>query len=395
MLWLSLLFLPLLAVCIDAAAGRARRYQPPQLFHETSDFRILVPIYGQVKYLLNVPYLSQYGSKVTLCTTDDETDEFYAQLTDIACAHGFQIYRDAGTRQKRTVGKPGRGGSRRATSGTIRDGLIRRALAGVEEPYVVPLDADSTTNQHISVLVGELVHGGFDIASIRVVPANPDESALTRLQRLEYGHAMQLRFIVPWMISGACHVAKTAVLRDVMSHHSLFFQGNDIEIGVLAKARGYNIGHIPFEVLTDVPARIRPFLRQRIAWAGGEFRLFIVNCRFILKHPFLWIYGGIIAIGGFVLRWMTFITPGYGLLTATALYFALVWYLHWRRRSRWVLLMPLYTLFSSMIMTPLGIIWYFKMAIDARNWGVIRPAEDPPRTHVAVGPQRSASGPVP
>jgi Glycosyl transferase family group 2 len=378
MLWLSILVLPLLWVCIDAAAGRARHRQPPQLIHEAGEFRILVPIWGQVKYLLNIPYLSQYGSKVTLCTTNDETDEFYAQLTDIACSNGFQIYRDGGTCQKRTAEKPGRGGSRRATSGTIRDGLIRRALAGVEEPYVVPLDADSTTTQHIAVLVGELVHSGFDIASIRVVPANPDESALTRLQRLEYGHAMQLRFIVPWMISGACHVAKTAVLRDVMNRHSLFFQGNDIEIGVLAKARGYNVGHIPFEVLTDVPARIRPFLRQRIAWAGGEFRLFIVNSRFILKHPFLWIYGGVIAIGGFVLRWMTFITPGYGLITAAGLYIALVCYLHWYRRSRWVLLMPLYTLFSSMIMTPLGIIWYFKMAIDAHNWGVIRPAADPP-----------------
>lgn len=377
MLWLSLLVLPLLAVCIDATAGRARRFEPEQLIHESTDFRILVPIWGQVNYLLNVPYLSQYGSKVTLCTTNDETDVFYAELTEIAHAHGFQIYRDAGAHQKRASGSRRRGRSQRATSGTIRDGLIRRALATVEEPYVVPLDADSTTNQRISILVGELVHGGFDIASIRVVPANPEECALTRLQRLEYGYAMQLRFIVPWMISGACHVAKTPVLRDVMNRHSLFFQGNDVEIGVVAKARSYKVGHIPFEVLTDVPAKVTPFLRQRIAWAGGEFRLFIVNCRFVLKHPFVWIYCGAIAIGGFVLRWMTFMTPGYGLITGGAMYIALVWYLHSRRRSRWVLLMPVYTLFSSMIMTPLGIIWYFKMAIESGNWGVIRPAREP------------------
>ena len=372
MLWLSLLVMPLLAVLIDAAASRARNYQPDEFNHEEHAFRILVPIWGQVKYLLNVEYLSQYGSRVTLCTTGDETDSFYAQLTEIAQAHGFQIYRDAALALDRGADE-GCAQTQRSTSGTIRDRLIRNVLRSVEEPYAVPLDADSTTSLPVSVLVGELAHKGYDIASIRVVPANCGESALTRLQRFEYRYAMQLRFILPWMISGACQVANTSVLCDVMNRHSLFFQGNDVEIGVIAKARGYNVGHIPFEVLTDVPAKAWPLVRQRLAWAGGEFRLFIVNCQLVLRHPFLWIYGGVVAIGGFGLRWMTFFNPGYGLITGGAMYVCLVWYLHWRHRSAWLFLFPLFTLFSAMVMTPLGILWYVKMAIEGHNWGLIRP----------------------
>jgi hypothetical protein len=373
MLWLSLFVMPLLAVAIDAAGSRARNYEPDAFGHEAHDFRILVPIWGQVKYLLNVSYLSHYGSRVTLCTTGHETDAFYAQLSEIARAHGFQIYQDAPPHPDKSAAPGMPEQTQRSTSGTIRDRLIRNVLQCVEEPYTVPLDADSTTSQPVSVLVGELQHKGFDIASIRVVPANSDQSPLTRLQRFEYRYAMQLRFILPWMISGACQVAKTSVLRDVMNRHSLFFQGNDVEIGVIAKARGYNVGHIPFEVLTDVPARTWPLLRQRLAWAGGEFRLFIVNCQLVRKHPFLWIYGGIVAIGGVGLRWMTFFTPGYGLLAASAMYICLVWYLHWKYRNAWLFLLPLYTLFSAMVMTPLGIVWYVKMAVEGNNWGLIRP----------------------
>jgi cellulose synthase/poly-beta-1,6-N-acetylglucosamine synthase-like glycosyltransferase len=98
---------------------------------------------------------------------------------------------------------------------------------------------------------------------------------LTRLQYFEYWLAMQIRFIAPWLVSGACQVARTPVLKDVMSRHSPFFQGNDVEIGLLSEARGYRIGHIAFEIKSDRPATFIPWLRQRLAWAGGQFRLFM------------------------------------------------------------------------------------------------------------------------
>lgn len=375
--WVSIVALPLLAVLIDGFAGiRARGYTYEFTGTPVETFRILVPIWGRVEYLQNIEYLRQYGDRVTLCTTGDETDEFYAGLDAIAKANGFRVFCDlphgrAARRRSYTH-------KQRATSGTIRDRLIRNVLYTVAEPYVVPLDADTITRQPVSFLVGELVERGLDIASIRLVLNNPTASLLTRLQRLEYRLAMQMRFLAPWMVSGACQVAKTAVMRDVMSHHSLFFQGNDVEIGIIAQSRGHKMGHIPFEVLTDVPSGLKPWVRQRLAWAGGEFRLFIVNFWLAAKHPFFWFYGGIVAIVGLFFRWWALTEPGYSLAAAAALYVALSVYLHWRSRSILALFMPLYTLVSSMVMTPLGVIWYFKMALKDGNWGIIRPRRKTP-----------------
>jgi hypothetical protein len=39
--------------------------------------------------------------------------------------------------------------------------------------------------------------------------------------------------------------------------------------------------------------------------------------------------------------------------------------------------MPAYTLAVSFILTPLGVAWYFKMALAGRNWGIIRPKRKP------------------
>ncbi len=275
---LAFTIMPLSAILLDFIAqiyAHHRRYTFTCL--SNNNFTIIVPIYGNIKYLENVDYLRQYSRKVILCTTGDETKEFYQQLEKIADDNGFRIFRDE---PADSYGRTD-ANQQRATSGTIRDRLIRNVLlAKVKTEYVVPLDADTTTRQPISLLVGEMVLDGWDIASVRLVPSNRDESVLTRLQYHEYSATMQLRYIAPWMISGACHIAKTEVLRDIMGRHSLFFQGNDVEIGLIASTLGYKVGHIPFEVSTTVPATFKGWYRQRLAWAGGEFRLFITNFKY-------------------------------------------------------------------------------------------------------------------
>lgn len=367
LLFIAYLLVPAIFVYIDGAVGLAAKGKR-FAFHDVSyeDFRVLVPIYGNMKYLENAEYLSQYGSRVTLCTTGNESPEFMQAFHALARKYGFETFVDA----------PNVGDtldpSKRATSGTTRDRLIRNALAAVTEEYVVPLDADSTTKQPLGLLVGELRALDLDIASIRLVTSRAD-SLLTRLQRFEYRMAMQLRMVFPWMISGACHVARTAVLRDVMDRHSLFFQGNDVEIGLIAHVRRYNVGHIPFDVTTNVPESAKGWIRQRLAWAGGEFRLFIVNCRFITQQPLVWFYGGVIAILMFPVRWYFLVHPSLALGATFVLYLALVLYLHWRWKTGWVLLMPFYILLSSLIFTPIGIVSYVHMAIKHHNWGVIRP----------------------
>lgn len=373
---MGVLLLPALAIIIDGFAGihsRDRRYRGR--WSSYSNFRLLVPIWGDIRYLTNIDMLSPYAGRVTLCTTGDETQLFYAGLHRIAHQHGFSVFVDNPQQSRHRLPSKRQA---RATGGTTRDRLIRNALADVTEPVVIPIDADSVPAASFEYLAGELVRRDLDLASVRIIPSNPAESPLTRLQALEYQIAMQIKYVAPWMLSGACHAARTKVLWDVMNRHSLFFQGNDVETGLIADALGYNVGHIAFEVLSDVPARFKPWLRQRLAWAGGQFRLFIVNIHFYRRHPFMWSYGAGVAYLALVLRYQSFTHSTWRVPTAAAGYLALVLYLYLHRGCGkwWALVMPAYTLLLSFVITPLGVIWYTKMAMASRNWGIIRPRRE-------------------
>jgi hypothetical protein len=365
-LLVAFITVPFVVVACEAFITIKTRSKTHQfLASPVASFRILVPIWGNIKYLENVDFLAPYCDKVTLCTTGDESDEFYADITKLQKKFGFEVYIDPPVNTKK-----GTSTAVRSTSGTIRDRIVRNALATIEEEYVVPLDADSTTVENISLLVGELVRQNYDIASIKIVPRNTD-SILAKLQVFEYELAMRLRFLAPWLISGACHPAKTKVLHDIMMRHSLFFQGNDVETGLLAKTLKYNVGHLPFHVLTTVPDKIKPWFRQRLAWAGGEFRLFVVNFKFILRHPFFWIYGTFITIFFFPLRWLALSGINTSLFLLILLYLFLAVFIHWKNLNWYILLLPFYTLFVSVIMVPLGIYWYFYMALKDKNAGII------------------------
>lgn len=371
--WLTLLALiafPVVMVAVDTGAQiRASLRKITVGTRRSDDFTVLVPIWGNIAYLETVDYLAAYGNRVTLCTTGDESAEFMAALHALAASYQFQLFVDA---TSRTDTHRARTNNQRATSGTIRDRLVRNAVQHVTTRYVIPLDADTSTVRPLDELAGALERSGNDLASIRLVPAKAMD-LLTKLQRLEYRLAMQFRLLSPWMVSGACHIAKTTVLRDVMNHHSLFFQGNDVETGLIAVERGYRVGHIPFEVTTTVPASPKAWLRQRLAWSGGEFRLFIVNIRFALHHPLLWTYGAVITILAVPLRWWALTTPAWPLAVIGGLYLVMAVYQHRKGRSGWMLLMPVYTLLSSLVLTPLGLPMYLYMAIKDGNWGLIRP----------------------
>ena len=364
-MYLFIIIPVLLAVGVDTvAAFWARgmgRHQTPST--PVEDFTVLIPIYGNTRYLENVEYLSQYGSRVTLVATQGETPEFYESLNAIAREHGFNVYLSPST----VTANAGR----RATSGTIRDRIIRDALRLVRTPWVVMLDADSTTVRPFGELFGEMAADDHDVTSVKLV-IRDEPGWLVRLQAHEYRLAMRLRFLAPWLVSGACHAGRTEAMRNVMNRHSLFFQGNDVELGVLAKGLGYTVGHVPFEVLTSAPASVKPWLRQRLAWAGGEFRLFIPNIMWVFRHPFFWLYGAVLMFATFPLRWLSVGHPGIPLGGAFALYYVLILWLHWEHRDRWILLMPFYTLFSSLVLNPIGVVSYAWMAIKHRNVGIIR-----------------------
>lgn len=365
--WVLTLFLvPLAWMLIDAVGGvRARHSAAVDVgTYGVSDFAVLVPIYGNIRYLENVDYLATYGEKVVLCTTTHETDDFNEAMVGISRRYGFRIFRAHADRPS--------SGTQRATGGTVRDTVIREVLPTITEDYVVCIDADTTTTQPLDILVGAMYSRGLDVASIRLVPSNPTRSIMTRLQAYEYRLAMKMRVIAPWLVSGACHAGRTDALRDVMSHHSLFFQGNDVETGVLAEGMGYRVGHVPFEVPTSVPETFRAWWRQHVAWAGGEFRLFVVNVRIGLRHPFFWGYGLIVTLLMLPLRWHAIINADYVLAAVLVLYIGLGLYLHRSGRDLALLLVPFYAAFISLVLVPLGALSYVKMAINAHNAGVIR-----------------------
>ena len=332
------------------------------------DFEVLVPIYGSISYLENVDFLAGYGSRVLLCTTTDESAEFAAALEEVAARHGFRVF--AGDVDRAA------GSGHRATGGVVRDRLVRDALHGVRAPYVVCIDADTATARPLGQLVGSMAAGAFDVVSIRLVPSNRG-TLLARLQAHEYRLSMDLRRVLPWLVSGACHAGRTDALRAVMSRHSLFFQGNDVEVGILAEALGYRVGHVPFEVPTTVPERLRPWLRQRLAWSGGGVRLFVANPQLALRHPFVWGYGLLLGLCTFPLRWASLAPAGLALLLVAALYLALCFVL---QRDHWdlaLLLMPFYAAVTSLVLIPLGLVWYVLMARADRNAGLIRPRRRP------------------
>lgn len=364
---LFVVFAALVWVVFDAIAGtRSQKYHNinPELGHRCDDFQVLVPIYGNMKYLENIEYLLQYREKVLLCTSSGQTVTFYEELAAIAAQYGFEVYQSP--YEPPTVTR------KRATGGATRDNVIKDALLNrVTAQYVVCIDADTETSQPLELLTGELQYQQADLASVRLVP-QADGPMLVQLQRHEYRLAMRLRFLFPWLVSGACHAGRSDVMREIMSRHSLFFQGNDVETGLLGEQLKYKVVHIPFDVATGVPTTFRGWWRQRLAWSGGEFRLFIINVRYVMKHPFFWLYGGLITIAFVAGRWYTALHPTWVLLIALAVYCVLIYSLHWKTRNWWLALMPLYTLVIGFVLVPLGIWKYFAMVEDG-NFGVIRP----------------------
>ena len=75
----------------------------------------------------------------------------------------------------------------------------------------------------------------------------------------------------------------------------------------------------------------------------------------------------------FVLRWIAVVNPGWTLLLALFNYYAAIVWLHWDHGNKWLIFQPFYCLFVSLIVVPIGVAYYFKMAIPERNFGVIRP----------------------
>ncbi len=393
------ILVPLIISLMDVVIVlRARFIKPVVVDPDTvpdEDFTILLPIFGDIKYLKNVDFLSSYGKKVILCTTTRETPEFDAALGAIAAKHGFGIYRSqvpiSSAKGKANpnpwrlftstlYGRPARAMGDQKPEFTLsdeaRDEIMREGSRMITTTYAIFMDGDTVAKDDLRTLVGVMKEKDFDLASVRVLASRKD-TLIEKLQSVEYELAMDARRVYPWLTSGAAMVAKTHVIKEIMGHHSLFFSGGDIEIGKLGKMMGYNVGHIAFVFCTDVPRTFRAWFRQRLAWFGGGFRHAVINMhQYTWRHPVFFFYSTFLVFLLTPVRWYEMLKYPLVLPFVIMLYWLLILAVHWKKVRPFYIFFPFYALFQVMVLVPLGVLTYFRMAFAAENTGMIRFRDD-------------------
>jgi cellulose synthase/poly-beta-1,6-N-acetylglucosamine synthase-like glycosyltransferase len=375
---------------------RSRFIKPIKVTRRTPmyhNFSILIPIFGDMSYLKNVDFLSRYGEHVILCTTTKETPEFNRDIEAVAAKYNFRIYKsDVPLASRKAKPNPWRlfqktlhgqdqmeevmaidsAEQRNLNMGIARDEIIRDSFAAVKTEYCIFLDGDTTAKEPLEKLVGLMIERRLDLASVRVLASKHDSMA-EKLQSIEYEFAMDARKVYPWLTSGASMVAKTEVIKEIMSHHSLFFSGGDIEIGKLARMLGYKLDHLSFEFFTDVPPTFRSWFKQRMAWFGGGFRHAVINMhQYTWKHPLFYFYTTFLVYLLTPLRWYEVFKRPLVVPVVIALYWVLLLIFRGRQMRWYYLLFPFYALTQIMVLPVIGGYMYFRMANNANNVGMIR-----------------------
>ncbi len=385
--YLPYILIILLISLVDFVVIIRSRIKKQHIVETTSlsddDFTILVPIFGDLSYLRNVSFLKEYASHVILCTTTKESFQFNKEIENIVKENGFKLFRSDVVLSSKTqepnpwdlFSKTLHDNSHTNTElnkETARDEIIRDSFSIINTEYCIFLDGDTIAHEKINKLIHAVKEKKFEIASVRVL-ASKTETLIEKLQAVEYELAMDARRIYPWLTSGACMVAKTEVIKDIMRHHSLFFSGGDIEIGKLARMLKYRVGHMHFNFYTDVPPTFRTWFKQRMDWFGGGFRHAVVNIhQYTWKHPLFYFYTTFLVYLLTPLRWYGVIKYPLILPIVICLYWILICTFHWEKRKWFYILFPFYALTQVMIIVPLGVYTYFKMAIRGQNIGVIR-----------------------
>jgi len=154
--------------------------------------------------------------------------------------------------------------------------LMKVALRSVRTTYALRLDADTSIDEGLERVIAAVAMSNADICSVKVEAERP-LNAVAKLQALEYRIAMLSRHYRPWMTSGACFIGKTKSLRLIFAHHSLWTPGEDIETGRTAHALKLKIRHADFVVRTEVPELVAGPLQAAPPLVAGAFRHTVVN----------------------------------------------------------------------------------------------------------------------
>jgi cellulose synthase/poly-beta-1,6-N-acetylglucosamine synthase-like glycosyltransferase len=326
-----------------------------------NNYTIVVPVFGSPSYLKNLNYLLRFKDKVMIVTTVDEKPEmaqFLSELTQM----GIRV-----AKFKVTDREDVKFGLLKQV--VTYDLLRREATKLIETKYLVFLDADSMPEDDVGKVCAVMERENLDVASVKVLP-DASSNLLEKAQKVEYEISMLARHYMPWLTSGACIVGKTSVLRDIMNKHSLYFWGGDIEIGVLARNMAKRVGHINFKVYTEVPKSLAKWVRQRINWFCGWFRMAIINVDKNIKCPLYIIY----SLAELLLcpfKWWALITYPMLLPVVLALYIAVTFLVNWQVRSTSMFIFPIYALFQTLVMPVFGCLRYLQILFAKKIAGRI------------------------
>jgi cellulose synthase/poly-beta-1,6-N-acetylglucosamine synthase-like glycosyltransferase len=238
--------------------------------------------------------------------------------------------------------------------------IVLDALQSVETEYVIRIDGDTISYEDPGRAVAAARAAGADLCSVKVTVSRR-ETLIEKLQAVEYDMSMLGRHNRAWMTSGACMIARTSALRGILSSHSFWFPGEDIETGVIAKHFRLSVRHVDMRFYTDAPETFRAWLRQRKMWWSGSFRMAFVNADQTLRFPLTFAYTVCVVWLLWEAKWQELLDVRHVaaiLPFIVLLYTGVSLFSNWSVRSRWMVVFPYYALFQALVLPPLGALYY-------------------------------------
>jgi cellulose synthase/poly-beta-1,6-N-acetylglucosamine synthase-like glycosyltransferase len=338
--WSTLVLLGVL-VSLDMQNLASRWARVLSLGEETSsDYTLIVPIFGDPKYFRNGDYLRRFRERTLLAVNVDspKMQQFVAELR----AQGWRVH------------------ASRLTGRVSCPQIVLDALRNVDTEYVIRIDGDTVSYEDPGRAVAAARAAGADLCSVKITVSRR-ETLIEKLQAVEYDMSMLGRHNRAWMTSGACMIARTSALRGILSAHSFWFPGEDIETGVIAKHFRLAVRHVDMRFYTDAPETFRAWLRQRMMWWSGSFRMAFVNADQTLRFPLTFAYTVCVVWLLWSAKWHELVDPRHVaaiLPFVLLLYTGVCFFSNWSVRSRWMVLYPYYALFQALVLPPLGALYY-------------------------------------
>ena len=319
----------------------------------SQDFTIVVPVFGHPRYFEG-ERLRRYRHKVLIAM--EISAPTMAEFADELEADGWHV-------ERLEMPEPNPAA------------LIAGALPAVATKYVFRLDSDTVIGDDVGPAVAAADMAGADLCSIKCAVDNRT-NVVTKLQALEYRMAMLCRHFRPWLTSGACFLARTDALREIMARHSAWTPGEDIETGRTALALRMRIRHLDMVVHTDAPDSWSALVRQRRLWWAGTFRHWWINVdRNLLHLPVLTSYYLVAIWASLYFKWWTMLSPAAVVSSLPVVYVAYLFVTvtsNLQVLSPWMIFFPFYALAQVLVMPPLGALKYIELARRRRRVGRYR-----------------------